>query len=804
MKSILAVLAATAMMATSVKGHGFMVKPKARNVISRENQQQWCPHCFNAGGTGNVIANTVGDGSWPYPETSASTVRAGLCGDAPSDDFHLQGGKFYNGGEIQATYTPGGVIDIELGITAHHNGFFEFFLCDKSDLADPDGPITQECLNKHKLVRADEGPSATGSPFDENYPGRYFLEPKCSLPTNNFGFIQAYQTKFQYRLPEGLTCDHCVLQWYWVTANTCLAPGMRDVNWPTTHSECIGDGGAVGWVGTHLSDCGEANTYPEEFWNCADIKIVGEGSTRSPTEQSPTSSPTEAAKTSSPTEAVTTSSPTEAVTTSSPTEGDSGTCSSVWKQCGGVNWDGPTCCESGLVCNYQNKWYSQCIPSSEPTRQPTDPTTSSPTQGSTASPTRSPTDEITTSKPTASPDTSCASLWDQCGGENHNGPTCCEGTAVCNYQNQWYSQCVPSDDENINPTSSPTAPTTPTAFPTFLPSGESVDSTGFATAHGKLSLDGVHLVDEKGERVQLMGMSSHGLHWFGECATKESISFLVKNWGINLFRAAMYIGENGFASQPSLADKVDEIVDICEDLGVYVMIDWHVLTPGDPNAYLDSEGASSGLAIDYWKSVAEKYKNKKHVLYETANEPNGVSWETVKKYHDAVIPAIRAIDPETIIIAGTPTWSQDIHLAAANPVADPYNVMYAFHFYAGTHDFLLSRVEQYASEIPIFATEWGTSEASGNNGPFLDVAQRFLDLFSGDTTGVKISWAQWSYADKAETSAALQPGACGSNNWDDVSESGAFLRDYIKANVKTANGEARRALSSGRRLRGRN
>lgn len=317
-----------------------------------------------------------------------------------------------------------------------------------------------------------------------------------------------------------------------------------------------------------------------------------------------------------------------------------------------------------------------------------------------------------------------------------------------------------------------------------------VDNTGYAIQHGKLKLDGVHLVDKNGDKIQLMGISSHGLQWFGECATKESISFLVKNWGINLFRAAMYIGSNGYATTPSLADKVDEIVRWCEDLGIYVMIDWHVLEPGDPNAYLTSEGAPTGLAIDYWKSVATKYKDKDHVLYEIANEPNGVTWSTVKAYHDSVIPAIRAIDSETIILAGTTRWSQEIHLAAEDPVANPYNVMYSFHFYAGSHLDLLDRVKEFALKIPIFVTEWGASQASGDGGPYLDVAQKFLDVFAdiNDESGVKISWTQWSYADKDEKSAALVPGACLQKAWDDATTTGNYVREYIKSNVDVVSG----------------
>ena len=137
-------------------------------------------------------------------------------------------------------------------------------------------------------------------------------------------------------------------------------------------------------------------------------------------------------------------------------------------------------------------------------------------------------------------------------------------------------------------------------------------------------------------------------------------------------RAALnrrYIGETGYASDASVFDQVKEIVQWTKELGIYCVIDWHVLTPGDPRAPTYSE------AIPWWEGVATMYKDEPHVIYEIANEPNGVGWNAVRGYHNSVIAAIRAIDPETIIIAGTTTWSQDIHKAAAKPVAEPYNVM---------------------------------------------------------------------------------------------------------------------------------
>lgn len=239
------------------------------------------------------------------------------------------------------------------------------------------------------------------------------------------------------------------------------------------------------------------------------------------------------------------------------------------------------------------------------------------------------------------------------------------------------------------------------AMPAGVPSSPpDVDNSGFATTHGKLKLGGkntVQLVDAAGAPVQLMGMSTHGISWFPACYSKASLEYIVKHWGINVIRAAMYV--KNYAAKPSVEDAVFNMVTWAEELGIYVIVDWHILTPGDPTYYTTGAGKASADAVAWWQKIATKYKGKSHVLYEIANEPNGVTWNTVKAYHDTVIPAIRAIDPETIILAGTPTWSQDIHSAFANPVNDPHNVMYSFHFYAGTHMGLMARVETCVQSI---------------------------------------------------------------------------------------------------------
>ena len=84
------------------------------------------------------------------------------------------------------------------------------------------------------------------------------------------------------------------------------------------------------------------------------------------------------------------------------------------------------------------------------------------------------------------------------------------------------------------------------------------------------------------------------------------------------------------------------------------------------------------------------------------------------------------------------------------------------------------------------------SSATGGGGVYLGEAQSFLDAFNdilGDGGSVKLSWAQWSYADKDESSAALLPQSCARAAWDDTSCSGTFVSNYIKTNVDVADGD---------------
>ncbi|GGO06274.1 cellulase family glycosylhydrolase [Saccharibacillus kuerlensis] len=309
-------------------------------------------------------------------------------------------------------------------------------------------------------------------------------------------------------------------------------------------------------------------------------------------------------------------------------------------------------------------------------------------------------------------------------------------------------------------------------------------ASSFVDTHGQLSVKNGKLTDALGSPVQLKGMSSHGIQWFGGYVNKESMKWLRDDWGLNVFRVAMYTEADGYISNPALKNKVKEAVDAAIDLGVYVIVDWHILSDGDPNKYKTQSKA-------FFREMAQTYGDTPNIIYEIANEPNGnVNWQNqIKPYAEEVIATIRAEDPNNPIIVGTGTWSQDIHDAAASPLKAS-NVLYAVHFYAGTHGaWLRDRVDAAMNKgLAVFVSEWGTSDASGNGGPFLAQSKEWTD-FMADRG---ISWTNWSLADKQEASAALAPGASLTGGWTQaqLTASGKFVREQMRLGSANTGGTA--------------
>lgn len=296
-----------------------------------------------------------------------------------------------------------------------------------------------------------------------------------------------------------------------------------------------------------------------------------------------------------------------------------------------------------------------------------------------------------------------------------------------------------------------------------------IEKNNLVSYNGNLKISGTSLVNQYDEKIQLKGISSHGLQWYGEFINENNIKVFRDEWHSNVFRIAMYTAENGYIQNKNLKETLVQKVDMLISMDMYVIIDWHILSDGNPLTYVNE-------SKEFFDYVSKKYADVPNVIYEICNEPNGHIWDNfIKPYADQVIPVIRNNSKNSIIIVGTNTWCQDILEPINNPINDE-NVMYAVHFYAGTHkEWLRDRVKQALnSGLPIFVSEWGTSSADGNGGVFTDEAQKWVDFMDSNN----ISWCNWSLSDKNETSALLKPGA-GEKGINSLSPSGEFVKKVM-------------------------
>lgn len=265
------------------------------------------------------------------------------------------------------------------------------------------------------------------------------------------------------------------------------------------------------------------------------------------------------------------------------------------------------------------------------------------------------------------------------------------------------------------------------------------DASSPVGKHGQLQVNGTHIVDEHGKIVQLKGVSSMWLNWdpTGYAESLEGLRYMRDEWGLSLIRAAMGVdAEGAYLEDPSHAlSQVETIIHNALRLGVYVLVDWH--------DHAAEEHQSE--AQEFFEQLAKDYGHLPNVLYEVYNEPLDVSWSSVlKPYHEALRDTIRAHDPDNIIILGTPNWSQDVDVAAANPV-EGNNLMYTVHFYSCTHGAQLRNRANQALQagLPLFVTEWGATHADGGiDGIVCDSEAGAWHDWMDDNY---ISWAAWKF-----------------------------------------------------------
>lgn len=267
--------------------------------------------------------------------------------------------------------------------------------------------------------------------------------------------------------------------------------------------------------------------------------------------------------------------------------------------------------------------------------------------------------------------------------------------------------------------------------------------------NGWLQVKGNKLLNEKGKEFKLKGVSTHGIQWFTTLYTQDNIAQLKYTWGVNVLRVAMYTDpdKNGYIKDQTLEYSVDRLVDYAIKQDMYVIIDWHILSDGDPNEYKEE-------AMEFFRKMAIKYGDTPNVIFEICNEPNGdVTWKEIKEYSNDVINEIRKEAPKSLIIVGTPDFSKEITDVIDDSIDDT-NVIYAVHFYAGTDgDDLMEDIDKaLENDIPIFVSECGITDVTGDGKIYEKKFKKWIKFLNKRN----ISWIVWSFSNKDESTALLK------------------------------------------------
>ncbi|MBQ8823155.1 MAG: cellulase family glycosylhydrolase [Lachnospiraceae bacterium] len=332
----------------------------------------------------------------------------------------------------------------------------------------------------------------------------------------------------------------------------------------------------------------------------------------------------------------------------------------------------------------------------------------------------------------------------------------------------------------VTPEPEPTLEPVTTVPPTVVPQETKEEIQGeeiMANALSPLHVEGTSIVNEQGEKVQLRGISTHGIAWFPQYINLDFFKQMHEEWNADVVRLAMYTAENGGyctdGDKEATKQLIRDGVAYAEEAGMYVIVDWHILSDFNPHT-------NKAEAMKFFEEMSEEFADKTHVIYEICNEPNGgISWSEIKSYAEEVIGVIREKDADAIILVGTPNWSQMVDQAAKDPITDYENIMYTLHYYAGTHKESLrnTMVQAIKDGLPVFVSEYGICDASGNGALDYDQANKWVETMNS----YGVSYVAWNISNKSESSAMFKAecNKISGFNEADLNPSGKWLIEML-------------------------
>ncbi|OWK41850.1 glycoside hydrolase family 5 protein [Fimbriiglobus ruber] len=257
-----------------------------------------------------------------------------------------------------------------------------------------------------------------------------------------------------------------------------------------------------------------------------------------------------------------------------------------------------------------------------------------------------------------------------------------------------------------------------------------------------LKVDKTHVVNSRGERVRLRGVNAPDLAWSSDGEGHRVIKAMevaLNDWHANIIRLPLSL-DRWFGKAPHQKDGgksyrvvVHQAVELCASHRSYIILDLHETHVGEWGKNLGYHCMPDRTSLDFWKEVAETYKNHPAVIFDLFNEPNHVSWEVWqhggkvnetlkdKSEHEyetagmqAMLDTVRATGAKNVVIVGGLNFASDLSwFKKGNRLDDRggNGMLYAFHWYGVKGESMAQRVvgiEKVVKSLPVIVSEFGS------------------------------------------------------------------------------------------------
>lgn len=275
-----------------------------------------------------------------------------------------------------------------------------------------------------------------------------------------------------------------------------------------------------------------------------------------------------------------------------------------------------------------------------------------------------------------------------------------------------------------------------------------------------LRVEGNHFVDGSGATVVLRGVSFSDPDRLAEAGHWNREYFqAARDWNANVVRFPVHPASWRERGEDAYLELLDQGVDWAEELGMYVIIDWHSIgSLGAERFTRDIYETTRAETFHFWDAIARRYADEPAVAFhELFNEPttNGgeygeASWPEHKALMEEIIATIRRHDTKSIPLVAGFDWGYDLTPVRTDPIDAP-GVAYVAHPYPQKRQPPWEAKWQadwgfVADTYPLVATEFGFM-AEGERGAHIPVigdetyGEAIIDFF--EQRG--ISWTAWVF-----------------------------------------------------------